>query len=95
LESTLSNQSKTVRERMDVQLNEKNEEIESLKHALNAIESQYKAKRRELADKDDFILRFMINKTGEEAETIKLLMDKYTYLSKQTFETTQSSEEGK
>lgn len=67
-------------------MHEKSSEIVALKHALHSLEGQYKAQRRELADKEDFITRYLAGRGGEEAETYKILIDKYNYLSKQQFE---------
>lgn len=64
LESTSSNQSRAIREKVELQVNEKNKEIDQLKYTLVSLEAQYKAKKREIADRDDFIRKFMAGQSG-------------------------------
>jgi hypothetical protein len=56
-----------------------------LRHSLQSIEKQYRAQRKEIADKDEFIMKYMAG-TGEDVETIQLLLDKYNFYSKKQFE---------
>ena len=66
-------------------MNEKNKEIDSLKYSLVSLESQYLAQKKEIADKDDFIKKFMAGQSGEDADAIELLIDKYNFYSRQQF----------
>jgi len=73
LESKSDNISKTFREKVDWQVGEKDKQIQALKHSLTAIEKQYRAQRKEIADKDEFIMKYMAG-TGEDVETVQLIL---------------------
>ena len=86
LESKSISRSRAMREKVDLQLNDKNSEIETIRRTFASLETQYKAQKKEIADKDDFISKYMTGRMGEDAEAMQLLIDKYNFYSRQQFE---------
>lgn len=60
--------------------------MEAMKQTISSLETQYKAQRKQIADKDDFISKYMAGRTGEDSQAIQLLINKYNFYSRQQFQ---------
>lgn len=63
----------------EIELLNKENEIKTLKHALETIESKLQAAIRDNRSKDDFLQKHLVGriKAGEEQEYVKSMLKKY------------------